>query len=137
MHTLSKLVVIVVMLRGRHRGLPVALDRAVLMPSEFLETRLVENSDAQEKGVQHDGEHGDVPGPLRRGADELEARMRMRTRTISLVVEERRDAALEKAKEKDRDREVGVLVRPWVADDIAEGSRGSSVEGGESSVRAG
>ena len=42
-----------------------------------------------------------------------------------------------RVKEKDRDREVGVLVRPWVADDIAEGSRGSSVEGGESSVRAG
>ena len=38
MHTLSKLVVCAVMLRGRHRGLPVALDRAVLLPSEFLST---------------------------------------------------------------------------------------------------
>ena len=33
--TLSKLVVIVVMLRGRHRGLPVAIDRAVLLPGEL------------------------------------------------------------------------------------------------------
>ncbi|VDC02697.1 unnamed protein product [Peniophora sp. CBMAI 1063] len=33
--TLSKLVVICVMLRGRHRGLPVAIDRAVVLPFEF------------------------------------------------------------------------------------------------------
>lgn len=33
--TLSKLVVIAVMLRGRHRGLPVAIDRAVLLPGEL------------------------------------------------------------------------------------------------------
>jgi Trk-type K+ transport system membrane component len=33
-HTLSKLVLCVVMIRGRHRGLPVALDKAVLLPHE-------------------------------------------------------------------------------------------------------
>lgn len=33
--TLSKLVVIAVMLRGRHRGLPVAIDRAVMLPDEL------------------------------------------------------------------------------------------------------
>ncbi|OMP82386.1 Potassium transport protein 1 [Diplodia seriata] len=33
-HKLSKLVLCVVMLRGRHRGLPVAIDKAVLLPSE-------------------------------------------------------------------------------------------------------
>ncbi|KAN0062670.1 hypothetical protein ACQY0O_004860 [Thecaphora frezii] len=32
--TLSKLIVCAVMLRGRHRGLPVAIDRAVLLPSD-------------------------------------------------------------------------------------------------------
>jgi len=32
---LSKLIVCAVMLRGRHRGLPVAIDRAVLLPFEF------------------------------------------------------------------------------------------------------
>ncbi|KAI0060371.1 TrkH-domain-containing protein [Artomyces pyxidatus] len=37
MHTLSKLIIGLVMLRGRHRGLPVALDRAVLLPTEFLQ----------------------------------------------------------------------------------------------------
>ncbi|KZP01526.1 TrkH-domain-containing protein [Calocera viscosa TUFC12733] len=32
---LSKLVVIIVMLRGRHRGLPVAIDRSLVLPYEF------------------------------------------------------------------------------------------------------
>lgn len=35
-HTGSKLVLCAVMLRGRHRGLPVAIDRAVLLPKESL-----------------------------------------------------------------------------------------------------
>ncbi|KAF8161298.1 cation transport protein-domain-containing protein [Crassisporium funariophilum] len=34
---LSKLIVCLVMLRGRHRGLPVAIDRAVMVPVEFRE----------------------------------------------------------------------------------------------------
>ena len=33
-HVLSKLIMCAVMLRGRHRGLPVAIDRAVLLPGE-------------------------------------------------------------------------------------------------------
>lgn len=35
-HTLSKLVLCAVMIRGRHRGLPVAIDRAILLPGEYL-----------------------------------------------------------------------------------------------------
>ncbi|KAI9844241.1 MAG: hypothetical protein M1838_002277 [Thelocarpon superellum] len=35
-HALSKLILCAVMLRGRHRGLPVAIDRAVLLPGEYL-----------------------------------------------------------------------------------------------------
>jgi potassium uptake Trk family protein len=35
-HTAAKLVLCVVMIRGRHRGLPVALDRAVRLPGEEL-----------------------------------------------------------------------------------------------------
>lgn len=38
-HTLSKLVLIILMYRGRHRGLPAAIDRAVLLPSEQLEEK--------------------------------------------------------------------------------------------------
>ncbi|KAI7116908.1 hypothetical protein KC337_g16197 [Hortaea werneckii] len=36
-HTLSKLVICAMMIRGRHRGLPYALDRAVMLPGEGLE----------------------------------------------------------------------------------------------------
>ena len=35
-HKLSKLILVAVMLRGRHRGLPVAIDRAVLIPDQTL-----------------------------------------------------------------------------------------------------
>lgn len=35
-HTLSKLVLCAVMIRGRHRGLPVAIDKAILLPGEHL-----------------------------------------------------------------------------------------------------
>ncbi|RHZ48063.1 hypothetical protein CDV55_100446, partial [Aspergillus turcosus] len=35
-HTLSKLILCAVMLRGRHRGLPVAIDKAILLPGEHL-----------------------------------------------------------------------------------------------------
>ena len=33
---LSKLILCAVMLGGRHRGLPVAIDKAVLLPAEYL-----------------------------------------------------------------------------------------------------
>ncbi|KAK8865627.1 hypothetical protein IAR55_000772 [Kwoniella newhampshirensis] len=33
--TASKIIMILVMLRGRHRGLPVAIDRAILLPKEY------------------------------------------------------------------------------------------------------
>jgi Trk-type K+ transport system membrane component len=39
-HTLSKLILIAVMLRGRHRILPAAVDRAVLVPGQGLMERL-------------------------------------------------------------------------------------------------
>ncbi|EMC99077.1 hypothetical protein BAUCODRAFT_389945 [Baudoinia panamericana UAMH 10762] len=44
-HTLSKLILCAVMLRGRHRGLPVAIDRAVLLPGE--ETWRAEEEDGR------------------------------------------------------------------------------------------
>jgi hypothetical protein len=35
MSNVSKLILCAVMLRGRHSGLPVALDRAIVFPTEF------------------------------------------------------------------------------------------------------
>lgn len=43
-HVLSKLILCAVMIRGRHRGLPVAIDQAVLLPGE--ELGLAEEEDA-------------------------------------------------------------------------------------------
>ncbi|MCJ1337526.1 hypothetical protein MMC09_002808 [Bachmanniomyces sp. S44760] len=44
-HTLSKLILCAVMIRGRHRGLPVAIDKAVLLPEDTL--GVAEEEDAQ------------------------------------------------------------------------------------------
>jgi len=38
-HTFSKLVMCAVMLRGRHRGLPLAIDRSIMLPSELKNLR--------------------------------------------------------------------------------------------------
>ncbi|WWC60632.1 uncharacterized protein I303_103206 [Kwoniella dejecticola CBS 10117] len=42
----SKIVIMLVMLRGRHRGLPVAIDRAILLPKEY--SRIGKSLDAEE-----------------------------------------------------------------------------------------
>lgn len=42
---LGKLVIIAMMIRGRHRGLPYGLDRAVLLPSENLNRKEVEDAE--------------------------------------------------------------------------------------------
>ncbi|KAK5193944.1 low affinity potassium transporter [Exophiala xenobiotica] len=39
LHTLSKLVIVAMQIRGRHRGLPYELDRAVMLPSESLQAK--------------------------------------------------------------------------------------------------
>lgn len=41
---ISKLVIIAMQLRGRHRGLPYALDRAILLPSESLQRKEAEEA---------------------------------------------------------------------------------------------
>ncbi|KAF1809695.1 hypothetical protein P152DRAFT_157267 [Eremomyces bilateralis CBS 781.70] len=49
--TLSKLVLIAMMIRGRHRGLPYALDRAILLPSESLQRKEQEDADLRAAAV--------------------------------------------------------------------------------------
>lgn len=44
---LGKLVVLAMMIRGRHRGLPYGLDRAVLLPSEHLNRKEAEEDELQ------------------------------------------------------------------------------------------
>lgn len=45
--TISKLVIIAMQIRGRHRGLPYALDKAILLPSEGLQKK--EDQDAAQR----------------------------------------------------------------------------------------
>ncbi|KAF2172624.1 hypothetical protein M409DRAFT_62386 [Zasmidium cellare ATCC 36951] len=42
---ISKLIIIAMMIRGRHRGLPYALDRAILLPSEKLQQKEAEDAE--------------------------------------------------------------------------------------------
>ncbi|KAJ5485689.1 Low-affinity potassium transport protein [Penicillium diatomitis] len=44
-NTVSKLVIIAMQIRGRHRGLPYSLDRAVMLPSDALNRQEVEESE--------------------------------------------------------------------------------------------
>lgn len=46
--TFSKLIICAMMIRGRHRGLPYALDRAILLPEENLVSEESQSSDARE-----------------------------------------------------------------------------------------
>ncbi|KAK4621802.1 Low-affinity potassium transport protein [Fulvia fulva] len=45
--TLSKLIIVAMMIRGRHRGLPYALDRAILLPSEKLQQKEAAEAERQ------------------------------------------------------------------------------------------
>ncbi|KAF1998151.1 potassium transport protein TRK1/TRK2 [Amniculicola lignicola CBS 123094] len=47
--TLSKLIIISMQIRGRHRGLPYALDRAILLPSESLHKKEVEDANIRKR----------------------------------------------------------------------------------------
>ncbi|KAF9458719.1 cation transport protein-domain-containing protein [Collybia nuda] len=61
MHPISKLVIIIIMVRGRHRGLPVAVDRAVLQPSELSNAERM-------KSAQNTGQ----PDPQHQGFDRFD-----------------------------------------------------------------
>ncbi|KXJ89839.1 cation transport protein-domain-containing protein [Microdochium bolleyi] len=56
-YTGSKIIMVIVMLRGRHRGLPVALDRAVKMPAKRLED--LEEDDAEIRNSMSSAGGGD------------------------------------------------------------------------------
>ncbi|KAB2575749.1 Potassium transport protein 1 [Lasiodiplodia theobromae] len=56
--TSSKLVVLAVMLRGRHRGLPLAVDRSILLPGEALMRRM--DAEYDERGWWSGAEEAEV-----------------------------------------------------------------------------
>ena len=66
-HVMSKLILIVVMLRGRHRGLPLAIDRSILLPGEKLMNKMDEEysqygkfSPEEEERLRRDEEESGV-----------------------------------------------------------------------------
>jgi len=63
--TLSKLVIVAMMIRGRHRGLPYALDRAILLPSETLHKK--EQAEAERRAQRRNSNLSemDAAGALR------------------------------------------------------------------------
>ncbi|KAH0547788.1 hypothetical protein FGG08_000045 [Glutinoglossum americanum] len=56
--TISKLVIIAMQIRGRHRGLPSELDRAILLPSESLHQK--EDEDAQKRMLRRNSNISNV-----------------------------------------------------------------------------
>ncbi|KAF2212085.1 hypothetical protein CERZMDRAFT_112327 [Cercospora zeae-maydis SCOH1-5] len=53
---ISKLIIIAMMIRGRHRGLPYALDRAILLPSDKLQQK--EHEEAERRLTRRGSMHG-------------------------------------------------------------------------------
>ncbi|TFK27262.1 TrkH-domain-containing protein [Coprinopsis marcescibilis] len=60
MKPLSKLVVIVIMVRGRHRGLPVAVDRAVQLPMDMVTGK--NKPDTANEKLQEENRNTAIPG---------------------------------------------------------------------------
>jgi Trk-type K+ transport system membrane component len=52
-HATSKLILCAVMLRGRHRGLPVAIDKAILLPTEAEEAMMFELEEEDARRRHH------------------------------------------------------------------------------------
>ncbi|KAI9322789.1 cation transporter [Dichotomocladium elegans] len=63
-HTLSKLVLIALMYRGRHRGLPSAIDRAILLPSEQLEQQEVEDQILKRRNTSLTNQSSNIPNVM-------------------------------------------------------------------------
>jgi hypothetical protein len=76
---IAKLVIIAMQIRGRHRGLPYDLDRAILLPSEHLHKREAEEASLM---MQRRGSGSTINlGPLRSGTDRSMSRSRKKTRS--------------------------------------------------------
>ncbi|KAJ7169106.1 cation transport protein-domain-containing protein [Mycena crocata] len=84
---LSKLIVCLVMLRGRHRGLPVAIDRAVMLPMEFNR-----NSDTEPENIG-EGHNTPMASGHEKSSEDMEWRLRRNARrrsTEEMVLEKER-----------------------------------------------
>ncbi|KAG4429965.1 hypothetical protein IFR05_014553 [Cadophora sp. M221] len=65
---IAKLVIIAMQIRGRHRGLPYELDRAILLPSEHLQKKEEDDAAIRVRRRSSVGTIGTVGGPISTGA---------------------------------------------------------------------
>jgi hypothetical protein len=61
--TLSKVIMVSVMIRGRHRGLPLAIDRSILLPGEDLMHRI--DKEYNDKGSWKQSEEAELEEDVR------------------------------------------------------------------------
>ncbi|KAJ7594901.1 cation transport protein-domain-containing protein [Mycena floridula] len=83
---LSKLIICLVMIRGRHRGLPVAIDRAVILPQEFDRFRNQPVQEASEGPDRPNSSTWDESFELRQ-----RAAVRHRSREDMIIMEDQPD----------------------------------------------
>lgn len=68
--TLSKVVMLFVMVRGRHRGLPLAIDRSILLPGEELMHRM--DKEYNEKGLFNPSEEEELEDDIKQSGQKGE-----------------------------------------------------------------
>lgn len=69
---IAKLIIIAMQIRGRHRGLPYELDRAILLPSENLHQKELQDAEARARkrsSTGHPDGEEDTPAPYTSGRD--------------------------------------------------------------------
>lgn len=81
--TISKLVLCAVMIRGRHRGLPVAIDRSILLPSDLEALHGLSNDRTQSISVSQTLKNTFSIGGLGEKLPRMDTLRRARTRTFS------------------------------------------------------
>lgn len=92
-HVISKLVIVAMMLRGRHRGLPYALDKAILLPSEG--NRTMQRKIEEEEELRRQ----------RRRTGSWATPATSRTGSVTQAGPPSRDFALERERERRREKE--------------------------------
>lgn len=80
---IAKLVIIAMQIRGRHRGLPYELDRAILLPSEHLQKKEADDAALRARRRSSIGTIGTVGGPVSSGAAKTNRTSRSMERSAS------------------------------------------------------
>lgn len=138
---LSKLIIIAMMLRGRHRGLPYALDRAILLPSEKLHKKeseeaarrlgrrnsmAVSKAPSDERPPAEDSSGGGGGGALATDVDTMGPLLHTNSSPITLKrTHSRRPSELSQVSRRDTTRGKGRSIGSLVAAGLSAGPSGA------------